>query len=110
MTEKIEQTLAARGNSHGEWTENARVIQNIKRAMRDSPNWESLPDFMKESLEMDAVKIGRILVGDPAHADHWHDIAGYAKLSEDRCPKNAYFGFTLSVKEFTSKKKRSAKK
>ena len=29
-------------------------------------------------------KIARILAGDPNHADHWHDIAGYAILVEER--------------------------
>jgi hypothetical protein len=28
--------------------------------------------------------MGRILAGNPSHADHWHDIQGYAKLIEDR--------------------------
>jgi hypothetical protein len=31
-------------------------------------------------LEMIAHKIGRVLAGDPNHADHWDDIAGYARL------------------------------
>ena len=35
-----------------------------------------------------ADKIGRILSGDPNYADNWHDIQGYAKLVEDRLPKN----------------------
>lgn len=30
-------------------------------------------------------KIGRILNGDPAYADSWHDIAGYATLVEKEC-------------------------
>ena len=32
-------------------------------------------------------KIGRIVNGDPNYADSWHDIAGYAKLVEDRLNK-----------------------
>lgn len=32
-----------------------------------------------------ADKIARILNGDPEYRDNWHDIAGYAKLAEDRC-------------------------
>ena len=51
--------------------------------MIDSPNWETLSDDKKEALEMTALKIGRILNGDPEYADSWHDIAGYAKLVED---------------------------
>ena len=29
-------------------------------------------------------KISRLVTGDPAHKDSWHDIQGYAKLAEDR--------------------------
>jgi hypothetical protein len=51
--------------------------------MMDSPNWTALSDDKKEALETIAVKMGRILNGDPEYADSWHDIAGYAKLVED---------------------------
>lgn len=79
----IDETLAERGNRYGEFAEHARITQNIKKAMQDSPNWKSLPDDMKEALEMIAHKIGRILNGDPAYIDSWHDIIGYTKLVED---------------------------
>ena len=38
---------------------------------------------------MIAVKISRILTGDPSHADNWHDIAGYATLVERRLNNEA---------------------
>lgn len=76
----VEGTLNARGERYGEFEEHARITQNIKRAMRDSPNWKGLDDAMKESLEMVAHKIGRILNGDPYYDDSWHDVAGYASL------------------------------
>lgn len=79
----IEETLKERGNKYGKFEEHARITQNIKSAMVDSPNWKSLPDSMKEALEMIAHKIGRILNGDPEYLDSWHDIIGYAKLVED---------------------------
>jgi hypothetical protein len=50
--------------------------------MIDSPNWENLTDDKKESLEMIAHKIGRILNGDPEYKDSWHDIIGYTTLIE----------------------------
>lgn len=78
----ISDILAERGNRYGDFTEHARITQNIKRAMVDSPNWEGLPDAMKESLEMIAHKIGRILNGDPTYKDSWTDIIGYTKLIE----------------------------
>lgn len=79
----IDETLAERGNRYGEFAEHARITQNIKKAMQDSPNWKSLPDDMKEALEMIAHKMGRILNGDPTYIDSWHDIIGYTKLVED---------------------------
>jgi hypothetical protein len=84
MSENINDTLRERGSRHGQYHEHARIAQNIKRAMQDSPNWATLPDYMKEALEMNAHKTARILNGDPMYADSWHDIIGYTKLVEDR--------------------------
>ena len=79
----IDQTLAERGSRYGDFPEHARITQNLKAAMIDSPNWGTLSDDMKEALEMIAHKIGRILNGDPRYHDSWHDIIGYAKLVAD---------------------------
>jgi len=74
-------TLQARQNTHGDYALTAEIIQQLKQDMRVG-NWDSLTVVQKESLEMIAHKIGRILSGNPDHADHWHDIAGYATLAE----------------------------
>ena len=79
----IENTLQQRGTRYGEFPEHARITQNIKRAMADSPNWQQLSDDKKECLEMVAHKLGRILNGDPEYKDSWHDIIGYTKLVEN---------------------------
>lgn len=76
-------TLAERGNRYGAFTGHARITQNLKRSMVDSPNWPGLTDAQREALEMVAHKIGRILNGDPNYHDSWHDIIGYAKLVAD---------------------------
>ena len=60
------------------------LIDEVKAAMADSPNWSDLADDQRETLEMVAHKIGRILNGDPDYDDSWVDIAGYAKLIADR--------------------------
>lgn len=85
----IDTTLAERGNRYGEFDEHARITQNIKAAMADSPNWATLPDDMREALEMVAHKAGRILNGDPNYADSWHDIGGYTRLVEKRLERDA---------------------
>jgi hypothetical protein len=85
----VEQTLQDRGTRYGDFRDQAQITQCLKRVMQQSPNWrdKKLNDTQTEALEMIAHKIGRILNGDPNYADSWHDIAGYAKLVEDRIPK-----------------------
>lgn len=80
----IDATLQERGTRYGAFPEHARITQNIKRAMIDSPNWGKLQDDQREALEMLAHKVGRILNGDPNYVDSYHDIIGYVKLVEDR--------------------------
>lgn len=79
----IEATLIERGSRYGEFPEHARITQNLKSAMVDSPKWTSLRPDQKEALEMVQHKIGRILNGDPDYHDSWHDIVGYTKLVAD---------------------------
>ncbi len=96
----IESTLAERGNRYGDFTDHARLCQQLKFDMTnfsvttqtdDSITsripWMYLADAQKQALEVIADKIARILSGDPNYADNWHDIQGYAKLVEDRLPK-----------------------
>lgn len=85
---KLAQTLAERGSRYGDFTDHARICQNLKRTMCAEAGWERLNDVQKQSLEVIADKVGRILSGDPNYADNWHDIQGYAKLAEDRLPSD----------------------
>jgi len=39
-----------------------------------------------EAIHMICVKLARIVCGDPNHADHWDDIAGYARLGKGEAP------------------------
>lgn len=72
--------LQERGNRYGLFTNHAEITQSLKTVMHQTENWQHLDDAMKESLEMIAHKIGRILNGDPYYDDSWIDIAGYAEL------------------------------
>lgn len=85
----VDQTLEQRGTRYGDFSEHARITQNLKRAMIDSPNWATLSDDKREALEMVAHKVGRILNGDPEYADSWHDIIGYTRLVEMSLTPNA---------------------
>lgn len=78
-------TLIERGARYGDFTTHSLYTQNLKECMHSSSGWRMLSDDKKEALDMIAHKIGRILNGDPNYKDSWHDIAGYAKLAEDRC-------------------------
>ena len=78
----VDNTLEERGTRYGEFNSHSLITQRIKVAMKLSTNWHKLTPSQKESLEMIAHKVGRILNGDPDYADSWHDIAGYATLVE----------------------------
>lgn len=80
----IAATLTRRGSRYGVFESHASITQRLKETMKATPNWPKLSDDQKESLEMVAHKIGRILNGDPDYDDSWVDIAGYTKLVADR--------------------------
>lgn len=81
----IHATLTERGSRYGVYTGHAEITQGLKRVMKASPTskWSELSDDQKETLEMIAHKIGRVLNGDPNYHDSWHDIVGYATLTAD---------------------------
>ena len=80
ISTNIEDTLKDRGSRYGEFTGHAKITQDLKFIMRQSPNWPLLSEDKKEALEMTAHKIGRILNGDPEYKDSWVDIEGYIHL------------------------------
>ena len=84
---EIRDILNEREKTHGDYGSHAAITQALKADMRSQVSWDSLPENQRETLEMIAHKIGRILAGDPDFRDHWADIAGYATLSADRCTK-----------------------
>ena len=78
----INKTLAERHSQHGAFMNQAAISQALSEVMRRATNYQRLTAYQRESLEMIQIKIARILEGNPAHIDHWHDIAGYATLVE----------------------------
>ena len=76
----VQEILVERGKTHGPFDVHARITQELKGVMVNSPNWAGMSYAQKESLEMVAHKIGRILSGNPDHLDHWDDMAGYSTL------------------------------
>jgi len=84
MPNDVTETLTERGNRYGKFKDHAELSQQLKEAMYCADGWECLSADMREALEMIQHKVARILNGDPTYADSWHDIAGYAKLVDDR--------------------------
>lgn len=76
----ISNTLEERQKTHGDYEDHARVTQQIKGIMQGEPGWGGLTFSQKETLDMIAHKIGRVLAGNPNFHDHWYDIAGYSTL------------------------------
>lgn len=46
--------------------------------------WDTLPVDVREGLDLIALKISRIVTGEPEYLDNWDDIGGYAKIVADR--------------------------
>ena len=78
-----EEIIIERAHTHGCYKNTSRISQRIKESFESEGNWAALSDAQKESLQMIAVKIARILSGDRNNIDSWKDIAGYAKLVSD---------------------------
>jgi len=95
--------LAERGKTHGDYTEHANVTQGLKRVAQQTENyWSKLNDTQRESLDMIVHKIGRILSGDPNYADHWDDIAGYARLISQRIAADHLAAVAAKVAKVTA--------
>lgn len=82
----IAQTLSERGNRYGDFGDNARISQDLKRVLETQLGWGTLSCLHREGITMILQKLARIVNGDPNYKDNWHDIQGYAKLVEDRLP------------------------
>lgn len=72
--------LKTRAKTHGDYREVAHTSQTLKNLWRAHDGFERLSEAQRESLDMIAVKVARILNGNAAEPDHWLDIAGYATL------------------------------
>ena len=80
----VNEVLADREKGYGKFEDLANISQALKGAFRAWPNWNVLLQDQREALDMIAVKLGRIMNGNPNYPDSWVDIAGYAMLVADR--------------------------
>lgn len=84
----IESTLAERGDRYGSFEHHACIAQDLQDVMRSQAGWASMKPDQKQALTVIADKVARMLNGDPAYRDNWHDIVGYAKLVDDRMARD----------------------
>lgn len=77
-------TLKERGSRYGNYLEQTRISKNLQHVVQTCDSWGRLNTDQQDALEMIAVKISRILNGDPDYVDNWRDIAGYATLVANR--------------------------
>ena len=79
----IDKTLKERGDRYGSFETGAEIMQALKSVAAQHDNWEKMPAYQREAIEMIFHKIGRAINGDSNYIDNWHDIQGFAKLVED---------------------------
>jgi hypothetical protein len=73
-----------RGGVYGPFLNNAIVAQAIKQALRHPCTKVTLPDDVREALDLIALKMSRIVTGDPEYLDNWDDIGGYVRCVSER--------------------------
>jgi|DEB0MinimDraft_3_1074331.scaffolds.fasta_scaffold00765_13 hypothetical protein len=78
---EVRELLDVREDMYGQYSVVSHISQELKRVMKDSPNYKIMPPFARESLDMIANKIARILNGNYYYDDSWRDISGYATLA-----------------------------
>lgn len=82
----VDETIKQRDSVHGDYQSSAKLLMDIVTKLQeaaDECDTKLSPD-QRLSLTMILLKVARIVSGDPNFADHWHDIAGYARLVEQR--------------------------
>lgn len=76
----VDEILCVRESRYGSFSVVSQISQELKRIMRESPNWNKLSDVQKEGLEMVQHKIARALSGDPNYLDNFIDVVGFSSL------------------------------
>ena len=76
--------LNERETTHGDYAITAIISQFLKRFFREQGGWEKLSESQRESFDSIAIKMARILSGNPDEKDHWVDIKGYVDLIVSR--------------------------
>ena len=82
---ELNKTLAERQKTHGDFRQVAKVAETLMNNIE----FQRLSASQSFAVRMIIGKLARIVCGNPNEPDHWHDIAGYAKLVEDELTSKA---------------------
>lgn len=95
---ETEALLNERGKTHGDFRDHADTTQRLKHVFTQGcqPTLHKLSVVQREAVDMILHKLGRIAAGDPNFADHWDDIAGYAKLVSQDLQRTPKFDFSTA--------------
>lgn len=82
----VSEILDDRGKRYGNYLDQTTISGELRGVMDYWIKQRSakLAHDQNDALMMIAVKISRIINGDPNYADNWRDISGYAALVADR--------------------------
>lgn len=80
----VKELLEERGNRYGDYTDVSSTSQKLKDVVRNTDNWDRMPMYQRESIDMLCNKLSRILNGDYRYQDSWVDIIGYVQLVLDQ--------------------------
>ena len=80
---KTEEILNEREKTHGDFKRLCELVGKL-RELSLIYRREGQSATQQIALEMIYLKLARIICGDPNHADHWDDIAGYAMLGKGK--------------------------
>lgn len=75
----VELTIRDRAPTHGDFAARSKIEQALVDVMECSGGWHRLKPFQKSAARMIAVKLSRILNGNPDYIDHWTDLGGYSE-------------------------------
>lgn len=81
----LAEILKERGDRYGDFNDNANIAQRLKDVIRSAVGWDKLRDVHREGADMICSKLSRIVTASPEYRDNWDDIAGFAKITADRC-------------------------
>jgi len=75
---KAKELIEERGTTHGSFSANARVSQELKATIHCENS--NMTNVQREAIDMICMKLSRIASGHANHIDNWRDIQGYSQL------------------------------